>query len=137
VPVRWIKVTEEDNLCSVRNWFDESVDPAINERFVRKRRYADGFVERKYVGVVSVNLNPSPPQQRLYRDLHLLWVWVVNAPERLQVEVDVERLNTYFLTRPLLNGADFSCATVSESEIDDAVISGRISLSLVLRYLCH
>jgi hypothetical protein len=47
--------------------------------------------------------------------------------------MDVERLNNYFLTRPLLNGAvshtdnvpEFSFATVSESEICDAVMSIR------------
>jgi hypothetical protein len=116
VPVRRIKVIEGDNLCSVRNWFNEIVELVINERdavnkvwhdyinrvrgdtlwilYVWKLRYADGFVERKYVGVVSVNLSPSLPQQRLYRNLHLLWV--VNAPERLQVEVYIERVNHYF-----------------------------------------
>jgi hypothetical protein len=62
---------------------------------------------------------------------------VVNAPERFQVEMDVERLNNYFLTKPLLNGAgefavsrtnnvpEFSFSTVSESEICDAVMSTR------------
>jgi hypothetical protein len=56
---------------------------------------------------------------------------------KLRVELDVERLNNYFLTRPLLNGAgeyavsctnnvhEFSFATVSESEICDAVMSIR------------
>jgi hypothetical protein len=64
-----ITVIEGDRLCSVRNWFDESVEPAINEKdaaykvwqdniyrergdrlwilYVRKRKYADGLVERK------------------------------------------------------------------------------------------
>jgi hypothetical protein len=67
----------------------------------------------------------------------LLELGVVNAPVRLQVELDVERLNNYFFTRPLLNGADefavsrtnnvheFSFATLSESEICDAVMSIR------------
>jgi hypothetical protein len=62
---------------------------------------------------------------------------VVNALEGLQVEVDVEQLNNYFLTRPLLNETgefavsctqnvpEFSFATVSESEIYDAVMSTR------------
>jgi hypothetical protein len=56
--------------------------------------------------------------------------------ERPQVEMHVERLNNYFLTRPLLNGAgeftvsrnnvlDFSFATVGESEICDAFMSIR------------
>jgi hypothetical protein len=62
VPVRRIRVTEGDRLCSVRNWFDDSVDLAVNERdaaykvwhdninrvrgdrlwmlYVQKRRYA-------------------------------------------------------------------------------------------------
>jgi hypothetical protein len=31
VPVRRIKVTKGDRLCSVRNWFDESVELAVNE----------------------------------------------------------------------------------------------------------
>jgi hypothetical protein len=51
--------------------------------------------------------------------------------------MDVERLNNYFLTRPLLNGAgefavsrtnnvpEFSFTTVSESEIFDAVMAIR------------
>jgi hypothetical protein len=58
----------------------------------------------------------------------------VSAPERLQVDMDVERVNNYFLTRLLLNGADdfavsrtnnvpeFSFTTVSENEIGDAVM---------------
>jgi hypothetical protein len=82
---------------------------------------------------VSVNLDPSLPQRKLYKNLRGLGV--VNVPERLQVEMDVERLNN--LTRPLLNGAgelavsrtnnvhEFSSATVSESEICDTVISIR------------
>jgi hypothetical protein len=32
VPVGRIKITEGDRLCSVRNWFDESVKLEINER---------------------------------------------------------------------------------------------------------
>jgi hypothetical protein len=32
VPVRQINVIEGDRLCSVCNWFDESVELAINER---------------------------------------------------------------------------------------------------------
>jgi hypothetical protein len=32
VHVRRIKVTVGDRLCSVRNWFDESVELANNER---------------------------------------------------------------------------------------------------------
>jgi hypothetical protein len=78
VPLRRIKVTESDRLCSVCNWFDESVELAVNERgaaykvwhdninrvrgdrlwilYVQKRIYADGLVEKKYGGFVSVNL---------------------------------------------------------------------------------
>jgi hypothetical protein len=32
VPVHRIRVTERDRLCSVRNWFDESVKLAVKER---------------------------------------------------------------------------------------------------------
>jgi hypothetical protein len=100
---------------------------------VQKRKYTDGLVEKKYGGFVSVNLDPSFPQRKLYHNLRGLGV--VNAPERLQVEMDVERLNNYFLTRPLLNGAgeyavsrtnnvpEFSFAPVSESKFCDAVMS--------------
>jgi hypothetical protein len=64
----------------------------------------------------------------------------------LQVEMYVERLNNFFLTRPLLNGAgefsvsrtnnvpEFSFATVSGSEICDAVMSIR---SDAADDLCH
>jgi hypothetical protein len=31
VSVRRIRVTEGDRLCSVRNWFDESVEFGVNE----------------------------------------------------------------------------------------------------------
>jgi hypothetical protein len=64
---------------------------------------ADELVKRKYGGFVSVNLDPSLPQRKLYHKL--LELEVVNAPEKLQVAMDVDRLNNYFLTRPLLNGA--------------------------------
>jgi hypothetical protein len=67
------------------------------------RRYADSLVERKYAGFVSEKLDPSLPQRKLYQNLRGLEV--VNAPEKLQVEMDLERLNNYFLRRPLLNGA--------------------------------
>jgi hypothetical protein len=115
VPVRRIKVTEGHRLCSVRNWFDESVKLAINERdaayrvwhdninrvrgdnlwilCVRKRRYADGLVERAYGGFVSVNLNAS--LRKLYQNLHELGV--CNAPERLKVEMDFQCLYNNFL----------------------------------------
>jgi hypothetical protein len=108
VPVRRIRVTEEDRLCSVRNWFDEDVELAVNARdaaykvwydninrvrgdrlwilYVQKRRYADGLVERKYGGFVSVNLDPSLPQRKLYQNLRGLGV--VNAPERRQLFFD-------------------------------------------------
>jgi hypothetical protein len=57
---------------------------------------------------------------------------------RTCVEMDFERLNNYFLTSPLLNGAGklsvsrtnnvptFSFATVGEGEICDAVMSKRL-----------
>jgi hypothetical protein len=60
----------------------------------------------------------------------------------------VERLNNYLVTRPLLNEAgeyavsrtnvlEFSCATVSESEICALLCpSGRMPLVL-MGYLCH
>jgi hypothetical protein len=32
VPVRRIRVSEGDRLCSVCNWFDRSVELAVNER---------------------------------------------------------------------------------------------------------
>jgi hypothetical protein len=92
------------------------------------------LVERKYGGFVSVNLNSSLPQWKLHQNLRGLGM--VNAPERPQVEMDVERLNNYFLTRPLLNGAgefavsltnnnvpEFSFDTVAESVIYDTVMS--------------
>jgi hypothetical protein len=116
VPVRRIKVTEEDILCSVRIWFDGSVKLAVNERdnaykiwqdninrvrggglwilYVQKRRYINALVERKYGSFVSVNLDPSLPQWKLYQNLRLLGV--INAHERLQVEMDVG-LNNYFV----------------------------------------
>jgi hypothetical protein len=124
-----------NRLCSVRNWFDESVELAFNERdtvhkawkyninkvrgvrlwivYVRKRRYAFGLVKRKYGGDASVNLAFSLLQRKFNQNLRRLGV--VNAPERLQIEMGVERLNNYFLTRPLLNGAvihkiAFACA---------------------------
>jgi hypothetical protein len=93
------------------------------------------LVKRKYGGFGSVNLDPSLDQRKLYQNLRGLGV--VNAPERPQVEMDVERLNNFFLTRPLLNGAgefavsraqngpEFSFATVSESEIYSVVMSSR------------
>jgi hypothetical protein len=78
VPVRRINVTEGDRLCSVRNWFDESVELVVNERdsaykvwydnidrewgnrlwilYVQKRRYADGLV-RGGLGPKSVRAN--------------------------------------------------------------------------------
>jgi hypothetical protein len=102
--VRWIKFTKGDRLGSVRNWFDESLELAINERdatykvwhynmnrvkggrlwilYVRKRRYADGLVERKYGGFVSVKLDPSLPQRKLHS--HLRRLGVVNALEPLK-----------------------------------------------------
>jgi hypothetical protein len=102
VPVRWIKVTD---LCN------------------QKRRYAHGLVERKYCGFVSVNLNPSLPQRKLYQNLFGLGI--VNAPEKLQVEMGIvnayEKLqvemNNYFLTRSLLNEAQSGLAIVAMRQL--------------------
>jgi hypothetical protein len=96
VPVYRIKVTKGDRLCSVRNWFDENVEVAVNERdaankvwhdninrvrgdrlwilYVQKRRYAEGLVERKYGGFVSVILDHSLPHRKLYQNLRRLGV---------------------------------------------------------------
>jgi hypothetical protein len=103
VPVRRIRLTERDRLCSVRNWFDGSVELAVNEKdaaykvwhdnmirvrgdrlwilYVQKRRYADDLVERKYVRFVSLNLDPSFPHTCVnwglsmpLRDLKLRWM---------------------------------------------------------------
>jgi hypothetical protein len=52
------------------------------------------LVELKYGGFVSVNLDPSLPKRKLYQNL--CGLGVLNAPERLQVEMDGERLNNYF-----------------------------------------
>jgi hypothetical protein len=106
VPVRRIKVTERDGLCSVRNWFavnerdaaymvwDDNINRVKRDRLwilhVEKRRYADGLIERKYVGFVSVNLDPSLPQWKFYQNLRRLGV--VNAPESPHVEMNAERL---------------------------------------------
>jgi hypothetical protein len=60
--------------------------------YVQKRRFADSLVERKYGSFVSVNLDPSP-QRKLYQIRRGLEV--VNAPERLQVEMDVEHMYVF------------------------------------------
>jgi hypothetical protein len=62
--------------------------------YVQKRRYADGLVKRKYGGFVTVNLDPSLPQRKLHENLCDLGI--VNAPERFQVEMDVERFLQLF-----------------------------------------
>jgi hypothetical protein len=63
--------------------------------------------------------------------------------------MDVERLNDYLMTRPLLNGAGkfavshtnnvpaCSFATVNESEILEAVMSIRSDAAGVDEILCH
>jgi hypothetical protein len=43
------------------------------------KAYADGLVERKYGGFVSVNLDPNLPPRKFYQNLRGLGV--VNAPE--------------------------------------------------------
>jgi hypothetical protein len=94
----------------------------------------ENAVETKNGGFVSVNLDSSLPL--LYQNLRGL-LGVANAPKTLQVDMDVERLNSYFFTRTLLYGAgdfavsctqnvpEFSFATVSESEIYDAVMPSK------------
>jgi hypothetical protein len=113
--------------------------------YVQRRSYADGLVERKYGGFVSVNLDLSLPQRKALPKP--AWT-IVNAPERPQVEMDVERLNNYFLTRPLLNGVGefavsrtqnvpkFSLATVGENELCDAVMSIRSVAAGVDGFTC-
>jgi hypothetical protein len=76
-------------------------------------------------------------EQKLYQNLRGLGV--VNAPKIPQVEMDVEHLNNYFLTRPLLNVTgefavsrtnnvpEFSFVMVSDGEICDAVMSIRLN----------
>jgi hypothetical protein len=125
-----VKLAINDKDAAYKVWH-ENTNKVRGDRlwilYLWKRRYADGLVERKYGGFASVNLDPSLLQRKLYQNLRGLGV--VNAPERLQVEVDVERLINLFLTRLLLNGTGefaFSFATVSESEICDVVMSIRL-----------
>jgi hypothetical protein len=95
-------INERDAACKV--WHDISNRVRGNRLwilYVRKRRYADGLIERMYGGFVSVNMDPSFHQRKLHQNLRGLGV--LNAPERLQVELDVERLNNDFFTRPLLS----------------------------------
>jgi hypothetical protein len=103
VPVRRIKVTEEDILCSVHNWFDGSVKLAVNERDAAYKIWQDNINRvrggRLWILYVqkrrnAVNLDPSLPQRKLYQNLRGLEV--INAHERLQVEMDVG-LNNYFV----------------------------------------
>jgi hypothetical protein len=63
-------------------------------------------VERKYSEFVSVNLDPGILSKKLYDNLRRLGV--INGPERFNRDVYVERLSSFFLTRPSLStGIDF------------------------------
>jgi hypothetical protein len=72
--------TKRTDCAAYKVWHD-NIDRVRGDRlwilYVQKRRYIDGLVERKYGGFVSVNLDPSLPQRKLYQNL--CGLGVVNA----------------------------------------------------------
>jgi hypothetical protein len=126
-PKRLVRFRAGDNMCGIRNWLDDRVELAIRERndsnyvwsnnvnrvrgdclwvdYIAKRN-ADALVERKYSQFVSINLEPGLPPKKLYDNLRRLGF--NNGLERFIGDVDVERLSSFFLSRPSLStGIDF------------------------------
>jgi hypothetical protein len=69
-----------DRLCSVRNWFDESVKLAVNERDADYKIWHENINKvRGDGGFMLVNLNPSLPLRKLYQNLRRL---VLSMPLR-------------------------------------------------------
>jgi hypothetical protein len=62
------------------------------------------LVERKYSEFVSVNLHPGLPPKKLYDNLRRLGV--INGPERLSGDVDVELLSNIFFFETIIEYLD-------------------------------
>jgi hypothetical protein len=119
---RLVRDKAGDDMCGVRNWLDDRIELAIRERddsydvwsnnvnrvrgdrlwvdYISKRRHADALVEKKYSQFVSINLDPGLSPRKLYDNLRRLGV--INEPERIGGDVDVERLSSFFFDETVI-----------------------------------
>jgi hypothetical protein len=67
--------------------------------FADRRMIAKYLLDARRSAFVSVNLDPDLPPKKLYSNLRQLGV--INGSNRVEDEVDVERMNQFFVTRNL------------------------------------
>jgi hypothetical protein len=115
-PVRTVKVGRSGSLLGIRDWMDSDVEQAVAERnlpyeirrgdmnrvkgyrnwlaFADRRRIAKSLLDGRRAAFVSINLDPDLPPKMLYSNLRQLGV--INGSNKVEVEVDVERMNQFF-----------------------------------------
>jgi hypothetical protein len=150
------KYRERSNsLSGIRYCMDSDVEQAIAERnrayeiwhgnvnrvkgdrnwlvFADRRRIAKGLLDARRSAFVSINLDPDLPPKKLYSNLRQLGV--INGSNKVEVEVDVVRMNQFFVTRKLpqneldfdipvrLGVPEFSFITVESNDVFDAFMA--------------
>jgi hypothetical protein len=97
--------------------------------FADIRRIAKRLLDARRTAFVSINLDPDLPPKRFYSNLRQLGV--INESNKVEVEVDVERMNQFFVTRSLpqneldfdihvrLGVPEFSFVTVDSKDVFD------------------
>jgi hypothetical protein len=74
--------------------------------FADRRRFAKSLLDARRSALVSINLDPDLRPKKLYSNLRQLGV--INGSNKVEMEVDVERMNQFFVTRSLpQNELDF------------------------------
>jgi hypothetical protein len=104
--------------------------------FEEGRRIAKNLLDARRSAFVSINLDPDLPPKKLY--LNLRQLDIINGSNKVEMEVDVERMNQFFVTRSLLQiELDFdipvwlavpelSFITVDSKDVFDAFMAGGI-----------
>jgi hypothetical protein len=101
--------------------------------FVDRRRIAKSLLDARPSAFVSINLDPDLPPKKLYSNLRQLDV--IKESNKVEVAVDVVRMNQFFVTRSLpqneldfdipvrLGVPEFSFVTVDSKDVFDAFMA--------------
>jgi hypothetical protein len=68
--------------------------------YEESRRIAKSLLDAHRSTFLSINLDPDVPPKKLYSNLRQLGI--INESSKVEMEVDVERMNQFFVTRSLL-----------------------------------
>jgi hypothetical protein len=107
--------------------------------FVDRRRIVKSLLNTRRSAFVSVNLDPDFSPKKLY--LNLCQLGIINGSNKVEMKVDVERMNQFFVTQSLpqneldfdipvgLGVPEFSFFTVDSKDIFDAFMAVKSNAS--------